>query len=615
MLNKLESQKGVTFYLDSHNICKDIDIDDDVTSLRFVSSGYRYNRYYNVSYSLTKINKQFPNITELVIDKYVASIKISNMMFPNVKKVVCEGENFKNCEMLIRVYNPGCNPTMQLYNTFCQDEDFVVDLKGISVIMPYAFEGCKSTEIINYADITRCWKDAFSGSMLLEDKSLYKDGALILGHIFAGIDRTAKSVIIPKEVKIIPEDYDFFGINELVLKSTKSVDILKTHACSNALPETITITDKTFTPVSIMSSRLRGLKVKRINITEENKYYCSVDGVVFTKDKTILIAYPSLRKGHYDIPEGTLSVYPYSFSSSAIESVSFPDSLDNIGDNAFSYCDKLKHIGFNKTIEDFSRYGSDNIFTRCGIEVLDIPGNIKILGETMFYSCQVEKLILHEGIEIIKRGALSFIYPDSEIGLPESLRFVEDSNFNGNKINIIRAKRRTPKGFLENIIESCVPYDNKLIKPYTIKLIITEDGVDYTFYIPRYLDSSKRKELDEFFSTFSPKTADEEMMDTLFDDCVDRMSRQDTALELYELTGKEHYKNALKDSRQRIVNRYFDNMEEEKLISFFKLGFFAKSSLEKFLKQAQMLNMATVSAYLLKEIQKKTPKKSTKLTL
>lgn len=613
MLNKLENQKGVTFYLDSHDICKDIDIDDDVTSLRFVSSGY--NRYCNVSYSLTKINKQFPNITELVIDKYVASIEISNMMFPNVKKVVCEGENFKNCEMLIRVYNPGCNPTMQLYNTFCQDEDFVVDLKGISVIMPYAFEGCKSTEIINYADITRCWKDAFSGSMLLEDKSLYKDGALILGHIFAGIDRTAKSVIIPKEVEIIPEDYDFFGINELVLKSTKAVDILKTHACSNALPETITITDKTFTPVSIMSSRLRGLKVKRINITEENKYYCSVDGVVFTKDKTILIAYPSLRKGHYDIPEGTLGVYPYSFSSSAIESVSFPDSLDNIGDNAFSYCDKLKHIGFNKTIEDFSRYGSDNIFTRCGIEVLDIPGNIKILGETMFYSCQVEKLILHEGIEIIKRGALSFIYPDSEIGLPESLRFVEDSNFNGNKINIIRAKRRTPKGFLENIIESCVPYDNKFIKPYTIKLIITEDGIDYTFYIPRYLDSSKRKELDEFFSTFSPKTADEEMMDALFDDCVDRMSRQDTALELYELTGKEHYKNALKGSRQSIVNRYFDNMEEEKLISFFKLGFFAKSSLEKFLKQAQMLNMATVSAYLLKEIQKKTPKKSTKLTL
>lgn len=613
MLNKLESQKGVTFYLDSHGICKDIDIDDDVTSLRFVSSGY--NRYCNVSYSLTKINKQFPNITELVIDKYVASIEISNMMFPNVKKVVCEGENFKNCEMLIRVYNPGCNPTMQLYNTFCQDEDFVVDLKGISVIMPYAFEGCKSTEIINYADITRCWKDAFSGSMLLEDKSLYKDGALILGHIFAGIDRTAKNAIIPKEVEIIPEDYDFFGINELVLKSTKAVDILKTHACSNALPETITITDKTFTPVSIMSSRLRGLKVKRINITEENKYYCSVDGVVFTKDKTILIAYPSLRKGHYDIPEGTLSIYPYSFSSSAIESVSFPDSLDNIGDNAFSYCDKLKHIGFNKTIEDFSRYGSDNIFTRCGIEVLDIPGNIKILGETMFYSCQVEKLILHEGIEIIKRGALSFIYPDSEIGLPESLRFVEDSNFNGNKINIIRAKRRTPKGFLENIIESCVPYDNKFIKPYTIKLIITEDDIDYTFYIPRYLDSSKRKELDEFFSTFSPKTADEEMMDTLFDDCVDRMSRQDTALELYELTGKEHYKNALKGSRQSIVNRYFDNMEEEKLISFFKLGFFAKSSLEKFLKQAQMLNMATVSAYLLKEIQKKTPKKSTKLTL
>lgn len=611
MLKKLEIQEGVTLHLDSRDICEDID--DDVTSLRFVSSGY--GRYRNVSYSLKKINKQFPNITELVIDKYVSNIEISNMMFPNVKKVVCEGENFKNCEMLIRVYNPDCNPTMQLYNTFCQDEDFVVDLTGISVIMPYAFEGCKSTKIINYADITRCWKDAFSGSMLLEDKSLYKDGMMIFGHILAGIDRTTKSVIIPKEVEIIPEDYEFSGIDELVLRSTKTVDILKTHACNNALPETITITDKAFTPVSIMASRLRGLKVKRINITEENKYYCSVDGVVFTKDKTVLLAYPGLREGHYDIPEGTLSIYAYAFSSSAIESVSFPDSLGNIGDDAFFYCDHLKHIGFNKTIEDFSRYGSNNIFTKCGIEVLDIPGNIKVLGETMFHSCQVKKLILHEGIEIIKCGALSFAYPDAEIELPESLRFVDGSNFIGNKINIVRVKHRTPRGFLENVIISCVPYDNKFIKPYTIKLIITEDGVDYTFYIPRYLDSSKRKELDDFFSTFSPKTADEEMMDALFDDCVDRMSRQDTALELYELTGKEHYKNALKGSRQSIVNRYFDNMEEEKLISFFKLGFFAKSSLEKFLKQAQMLNMATVSAYLLKEIQKKTPKKSTKLTL
>ena len=613
MLNKLESQKGVTLYLDSRDVCKDIDIDDEVTSLKFVSNGYQ--KYCNVYYDLKKVNKQFPNVTELVIDKYVSNIEISNMMFPNVKKVVCEGENFKNCEMLVRVYNPGCNPTIQLYNTFCHDEDFVVDLAGISVIMPYAFEGCKSTKIINHGDISRCWKDAFSGSMLFENKSLYKDGALTLGCILVVIDRTEKRVIIPKEVKIIPEDYDFSGIDELILESAKAIDILKTHANRRTLPDTITITDNSYIPIFLMTSYLRGLDVKTINITEKNKYYCSVDGVVFTKDKTVLIAYPSLRKGHYDIPEGTLSVYSYSFSSSAIESVNFPDSLDNIGDNAFSYCEKLKHIGFNKTIEDFSRYGSDNIFTRCGIEVLDIPGNIKVLGETMFYSCQVKKLILHEGIEIIKGGALNFADPDAEIELPESLKFVNGSNFIGNKINVVRAKRRTPKGFLENIIASCIPYDNKFIKPYTIKLIITEDGVDYTFYIPRYLDSAKRKELDEFFSTFSPKTADEEIMDTLFEDCVDRMSRQDTALELYELTGKEHYKNALKGSRQSIVNRYFDNMEEEELISFFKLGFFAKSSLEKFLKQAQMLNMDTVSAYLLDEIQKKAPKKSTKLAL
>ena len=269
MLNKLESQEGVTLYLDSRDVCKDIDIDDEVTSLKFVSNGYQ--KYCNVYYDLKKINKQFPNVTELVIDKYVSNIEISNMMFPNVKKVVCEGENFKNCEMLVRVYNPGCNPTIQLYNTFCHDEDFVVDLAGISVIMPYAFEGCKSTKIINHGDISRCWKDAFSGSMLLEDKSLYKNGALILGHILAMIDRTEKSVVIPKEVENIPEDYDFSGINELILESAKAIDILKTHANRRTLPDTITITDNSYIPIFLMASYLRGLDVKTINITEKKQ--------------------------------------------------------------------------------------------------------------------------------------------------------------------------------------------------------------------------------------------------------------------------------------------------------------------------------------------------------
>ena len=30
MLNKLESQEGVTLHLDSRDVCEDIDIDDDV---------------------------------------------------------------------------------------------------------------------------------------------------------------------------------------------------------------------------------------------------------------------------------------------------------------------------------------------------------------------------------------------------------------------------------------------------------------------------------------------------------------------------------------------------------------------------------------------------------
>lgn len=87
---------------------------------------------------------------------------------------------------------------------------------------------------------------------------------------------------------------------------------------------------------------------------------------------------------------------------------------------------------------------------------------------------------------------------------------------------------------------------------------------------------------------------------------------QDTAFELYDITKKDIYRNALKRSRQSIVKRYFNEGKEEKLVKFFQLGFFAKSSLEKFLKLAHENNMNALAAYILTEIEKKAPKNASK---
>lgn len=50
-----------------------------------------------------------------------------------------------------------------------------------------------------------------------------------------------------------------------------------------------------------------------IKVDPENPYFSEKDGVVFSKDGTKLIMFPSGRSGDYQIPDGTVSVGDYAF--------------------------------------------------------------------------------------------------------------------------------------------------------------------------------------------------------------------------------------------------------------------------------------------------------------
>ena len=91
--------------------------------------------------------------------------------------------------------------------------------------------------------------------------------------------------------------------------------------------------------------------------------------------------------------------------------------------------------------------------------------------------------------------------------------------------------------------------------------------------------------------------------------------KQDTALELYHLTGKQFYKDFLKKSKNSIIKRYFDRGQEKEIIDFLQFGFFASSSLDKFRKIADEREMSILSAYILEEQKKKAPKTTTKFTI
>ncbi len=80
------------------------------------------------------------------------------------------------------------------------------------------------------------------------------------------------------------------------------------------------------------------LGMKRIDVAAGNAHYASEGGILFTKAKDELVAYPCGKTGGYAIPAGVASIGIWAFCGCTnLASVTIPASVKSIGEMAFSY--------------------------------------------------------------------------------------------------------------------------------------------------------------------------------------------------------------------------------------------------------------------------------------
>ena len=114
----------------------------------------------------------------------------------------------------------------------------------------------------------------------------------------------------------------------------------------------VTIGDNAFAGMSRLTSVRLGAKVAAgqlvaafpgakaltsIEVDANNGNYASVDGVLYTKDHSHLIAYPQAKNkgGSYAVLDGTTDIDDYAFADASVTSVTLPSSLRRIGEYAF----------------------------------------------------------------------------------------------------------------------------------------------------------------------------------------------------------------------------------------------------------------------------------------
>ena len=123
----------------------------------------------------------------------------------------------------------------------------------------------------------------------------------------------------------------------------------------------------------------------KILVEEGNTAYTSIEGVLFSNEKTTLVAYPAAKAPDYEIPNSVTAIGDYAFSDCVgLTSVTIPNSVTAIGNYAFYRCIGLTSITIPNSVTAIGR----SAFANCtGLTSITIPNSVTAISEYAFSNC------------------------------------------------------------------------------------------------------------------------------------------------------------------------------------------------------------------------------------
>lgn len=169
------------------------------------------------------------------------------------------------------------------------------------------------------------------------------------------------------------------------------------HHAVNHCPELKEIT----LPASAESfeeAPFEGSGLLNIYVDADSEFYTSVDGVLYTKDETVLMAYPAGRTDtEYAVPEGTERIFVSAFQYSNLETIVLPSTLTEIDNWVFARCKALRIIEIPAGVTSVGEYAFYEIPT---LSFVKFNGLLPYVGECAFTDTAAGFTILYpENVE------------------------------------------------------------------------------------------------------------------------------------------------------------------------------------------------------------------------
>ncbi len=266
---------------------------------------------------------------------------------------------------------------------------------SITSIGEYAFSGCTGlTAVTIPSSVTSIGDFALTGCTGLTTINIAADNSAYCsmdGVVFSKDKKTlvvypsgrSGSYSLPSSVTSIGNAAFSHCTGLTTVTIPSGVTMIGEYAFSGCTGLTAVTIPKNVTSISVVAfNRCTGLT--NINVAADNSAYCSVDGVVFSKDKKTLVAYPAGRTGSYTIPNGVISIGKFAFEGCiGLTTVIIPSGVTSIDSYAFGYTGLI-----SVTIPSGVTTIGDCTFDSCtGLTSVTLPDSITLIGANAFNDC------------------------------------------------------------------------------------------------------------------------------------------------------------------------------------------------------------------------------------
>ena len=133
--------------------------------------------------------------------------------------------------------------------------------------------------------------------------------------------------------------------------------------------------------------------LKALSISQDNEFFASANGAIYSKDRKKLIYYACLSNAtHFSIPDGVTTIDTWAFNDcKSLTSIEIPSSVTTIGVGAFFNCTGLTSIKIPNSVTSIST----STFECCaGLTSIEIPSSVTSIGEDAFWGCNDNFVII-----------------------------------------------------------------------------------------------------------------------------------------------------------------------------------------------------------------------------